>query len=422
VDISESRASVVPIDEAHAQALERLGQLLVSKEDWWGASAQQDDEGEEIGSSGPRTAIRCNRGADGRWRVTVANRLGLISVGDLLLRVLPKLSPEHVTWIFTQVPQLGSALASADAPVITSAGAGFWEIVAHSYLWAAERVLRSDLMRDYQERHDELSFVRGKIQMLPTTRNLVRGRMTFSLEFEEFSVDTPLNRVLRAAAHVVAASKPLDPSLRKRATRVVARMEDVGELRPSDLRELTIDRRTGHYRAAIDLSKLLLRAENATWTGDGVQASAFLIRTPDLIERGVRNVLDAGLRPAVRVSSGSFAVVSPPNERLNPDLVFGSPPIAVGDVKYKKASDKWLRPDVYEVTAFATHSRVRRAAIVDFTDRVAKRPDFIVGDICVRQLAWDLRREPIEAAQDLISQARAWLEELAPDESVLAAG
>jgi 5-methylcytosine-specific restriction enzyme subunit McrC len=407
---------VIPIDAEGAHALELLGEQLVSQEGWWGdassemPSATDDEIDDGFGDVGRRSAIRCQMGSDGRWRIRVSNRIGVVSVGDLQLRVMPKLPVEHVMWLLSAVPELGSAFTSTDAPIVIESGGGFWEVLAHSFLWSTERLLRSELIKDYREHRDELPYARGRIRLVDTTRSLMRGRMLLALEFEEFSVDTPLNRILRAAARRVAATPILSRDVRRRALRIVARTEDVGDLREQDVRAATIDRRTSHYRGPIALASLLLRGETVSWLESGLQASAFLIRTPDLVERGVRQILDQGLRPMIRVKKTSLPLESPAGEKVNPDLVFGMPALAVGDVKYKLAEAKWARPDVYEVVAFAVQCGVRSGSIVDFSTSGARRVDFVIGDRRVRHLAWDLRQQPEEAAARLVTAARGWLE------------
>ena len=144
MDIVESRACVVPIDSDGAHALELLGEQLVSQERWWGDAPSEiplaaNDGGDGWDTDvGRRSAIRCEMDSDGRWRIESLTGSGVISVGDLQLRVMPKLPTNHVMWLLNAVPQLGPALTSADAPIVTESGGGFWEVLAHSFLWSTE--------------------------------------------------------------------------------------------------------------------------------------------------------------------------------------------------------------------------------------------------------------------------------------------
>lgn len=413
-DIVESTWSPVPIGTAEARALEELGERLVSRDpDPSHVTAAREGSDAEGAAPARRSAIRCRRGTDDQWQVEVPNRIGVIAVGDVTIRVMPKIEQSHFMYLLRQIDRLGAHLTTADVQVASEALGGFWEVLAHSYLWAAERLIRWDLSRDYIELQDELNFARGKIIAAPTSRNLLRGRMAFALQFDEFSVDTPLNRVVRAAAWAVAKHPLLDERLRRRARRVRARMDEVGELQPGDLRLATLDRRVAHYRDALTLAQLILQDADLSWRQADVGGRAWLVRTPILMQRGICSVLDSGLRPRWPVRARQLTLVSPTGETINPDLVFGRPEEAVGDVKYRYGASKWIRQDVYEVVAFGAAFRTTAGAIVDFTHGQPRRPDIVIGDYRVRHLAWDTSFSPEVAAAQLVVDAESWLSGLA---------
>src|SRR5262249_17916402 len=149
-------------------------------------------------------------------------------------------------------------------------GEDLWRLVARWFQDQVERVLRRDWIRDYTPVHEGLRLVRGRVDPMRTALNYYAGRIEIPCGFDEFSIDTPLNRVLRAASQVVAASPVLDRELRRRARSVLTRLDPVGEVGQADLRAEP-DRRTKHYREALILAKHILRGRSRTLAhGEGL--------------------------------------------------------------------------------------------------------------------------------------------------------
>ena len=73
--------------------------------------------------------------------------------------------------------------------------------------------------------------VRGTVDPIPSVRDLYRGRLALHCTYDELGIDTPLNRMLLAASRAIARSDELGWPLRRRAMRVISRMDDVGESR-----------------------------------------------------------------------------------------------------------------------------------------------------------------------------------------------
>jgi hypothetical protein len=289
------------------------------------------------------------------------------------------------------------------------AGSDLWELVARWLAQALERVIRRDLVRDYLPLRDTLEAARGTIDALATAEGYYRGSLTFTCDYENFGSDTPLNRVLRAAALAVGASTELSSEVRRRALRIAIRMEDVGRLRPGDLR-VTLDRRTAHCRDALSLARNVLANLRRTLAHGEEDVWTFLIRTPELVEAGIRNELkrrfDGSIdirKEMIPLGGGTMSVA--------PDLIFGSID-AIGDAKYKLSGGRWLRSDLYEVVAFATAANTNRACVVGFRRVTDPYPPFVsFGDTHVRYFSWlcDGHLAPSVAADLLAEEIADWL-------------
>jgi hypothetical protein len=397
VPLVESRPERLGLTAGEATALRQAGHRLASERDWWGSNGPPPE----------RTVIQCEWLTGDEWRVTITNAVGVIVIGDTLqLTVTSKIPERHLLYLFGQsdvFPRFDDEQGhGAPHPSL-------WEVIAEWFVRATERVLRQELIRDYEPCLDELTSVRGQVAVLQTADAYYAGRLGCVCEFDEFAVDTPLNRVLKAAASAVLASPRLIRDVRRRARSLLLRMTDVGMLRPADL-VVPLDRRTGHYTVAHTLGRHVLRGVGRSLSAGNVTVWTFLVRTPELVETGLRRLIERAI-PDYGVTKRGLRL-RPTAMTLNPDLVFGST-LALADVKYKLATDEWKRSDLYQVVAFATAYRVAHAAIIEF-ERPGSRalPELLVGDVNVRHLIWpaDDDLSPIEAASCIVTSIRGWLD------------
>ncbi len=206
--VLESQSTVLPITAGEAQALERAGRRLASDREW----LHHDD----VRSNG--TVISCTPGTDEGWSVTVRNALGVVVVKpDLQITVSPKIPMAHFLYL-AELAEFVPRLDSQRGTVGRSDS--LWQLVARWLIDAVQALLRRDLLRDYQEERDETAVVRGSLQPLETSRIFYGGRLNMLCVFDEFGLNTPLNRVLRAAMEIVARSPNLCGILRASARRV----------------------------------------------------------------------------------------------------------------------------------------------------------------------------------------------------------
>lgn len=391
----ESSPSVLDLSPTEADGLLAAGKRLASPARWWGQSDSDDDS--------ERSVVACEPFGPGRWKVRVANAVGVVRVGDLQLVVEPKIPLSHLLYLFERSGAF-PRLDSTDAD-LTSA-ATLWPLVAGWYVSALEHLLRWGLSNGYRESTGELAAARGHINPTSTTLLLLKGRAFVDCRFEDYDLDMPMNRVLRAAAGIVAASDTLDPALRRRARRAVDHMEGVTSLRPSDLAQAP-DRQTSRYTPALDLARHVLQG-----TGRGLESGpehgfAFLIRTPEMIETALRQIVSEALAEQVEVSKKTVLLKGSAHS-LTPDLRFGSH--AVGDVKYKLWPGDWPRADLYQLVAFATGFSVAEALRVGFASVPHSSALVSVGSISLRTCDWIAADDlaPAEAEAALVDALVTW--------------
>lgn len=135
------------------------------------------------------------------------------------------------------------------------------DVVARLLVHVVERRLRRNLSRAYRARGAVLTRVRGRIDWLETESKLHLQRGAIACRFEELTVDTPRNRLVRAA---LQASAPFvaDRELARRCT-VLARdlgLLGVNEGRPSrtEMAREQIARHEADDRLMVKVAELAL--------------------------------------------------------------------------------------------------------------------------------------------------------------------
>lgn len=118
------------------------------------------------------------------------------------------------------------------------------ELLAHVLLTGTRRLLRQGLPVAYSTREQELTEIRGRVQLTPTiTRNLLpRGRAVCA--FDELSPDTPLNQLLLGTLGHLGRTRSLPAPLRQELRLVQRRFPAEVTARPLSADTLRAVRRT----------------------------------------------------------------------------------------------------------------------------------------------------------------------------------
>jgi 5-methylcytosine-specific restriction enzyme subunit McrC len=120
-----------------------------------------------------------------------------------------------------------SALVDADCDDLP-------DLVAGLLAKSVERRLKRNLTRGYRNREMNLKRVRGRIDILTTEANLLLERGEVFCHFHDLTIDTPRNRLVRAALDLMARIAHSDELVyRCRSLAATLARSGVGGLRPS---------------------------------------------------------------------------------------------------------------------------------------------------------------------------------------------
>jgi hypothetical protein len=398
--------------------LRSFGKLLAADRNFQRVDDDGTDDADEDENKSSSIIEVWREPSDTAWKVRVRDSIGAIRLGDVQLIVQPKISLDHFSFI-ASMALTGGNLKMLDKNLVNiSAGNSYFDALANAYLELLEEVLRFGLMVEYVSFEDQLTFARGKIIPVRTAINFLKGVARFDCKFEEFSVDNPLNRILRAAALNIAKSPVCNnPRIQRKGSQLAFRFSGVGELRPTDIYAKE-GRISDRLKFALRIAREVLGGNLREINNGNMQVSSFLQYTPGIIEQGIRQILSSGLNGWVSVvKKREYAVKG--TVSFNPDLVFIEEGISVsvdrttkgvgrhiatGDVKYRVES-KWNKSTLNQAVAFAESVGVQQGIVVSFrgVDDPQLPSQKLKGGVTIHSSTWvdDESSPPSEAAKNL---------------------
>jgi len=394
----ESQETFLNLTSLQATQLSQLGRDLASNSSWWGDDSDVDSTGRNVISVIPD-------GSD-RYRVRVLDCVGVIALSGFRIFVEPKIPMSHFNFI-ARFSMPGSPRGVEDRTTL-DAGEGFLDLVAKWYVDELFALVRKGAQRGYVEREGVLNFVTGSVDLYRSIRNLSMGRPELETRYEDFSFNTWQNRVLATALRspLLDTLEPLEAqsklALIKRHFRDIEPIRSYSEVG-------RVDDSPAHYRTPLNLALSLLAGNGRNLSDGKHNARSFLVRTPMLIESGIRRILQLELFPT-RVARGGRQLV-PTSLRVNPDIEAAEAPYTA-DVKYKVTSTSWLRPDLAQAVFFATAYSSPLAAVISFDREGVMLTDVPVGPVRVASLVWDISpgSDPFDSAKRLSMQFSNWME------------
>jgi 5-methylcytosine-specific restriction enzyme subunit McrC len=251
-------------------------------------------------------------------------------------------------------PTTRSALASAES---------LFEAVIPVFVALVQRAFKRGILQGYRTREDALNTVRGRIRFDDQIRKRHGIFPPIEVRYDEFTTDTEMNRLIKAAAARLGKLRIRSSNSRSALRAVTGRLAPVKlvDYVPRALPEIEYNRLNEHYRPAVELAKLILQSSSFELLHGTTRAKSFLLNMNSVFE----DFVVIGLREALGLSERAF----PQNNRgrrttldavgavrLKPDISWweGKRCLFVGDVKYKKLEPAGFKHgDLYQLLAYA---------------------------------------------------------------------
>lgn len=164
-----------------------------------------------------------------------------------------------------------------DSAKLTAEHMPLLEIFVSEFLRAVEHIVKRGLRSNYKLRQGNLFALRGKLLTSPHLRqNLFRADRFFT-EHDEFSINRPENRLLRAALRQVLllTRTQANQQLARELAFVFADVSPSTEIR-IDFQQVRLDRGMGYYSEALAWAHLILN-EQSPLTGLGRHSAPSLL-------------------------------------------------------------------------------------------------------------------------------------------------
>lgn len=352
-----------------------------------GTSSLTEAEAETLALIGERRPGFC---AFGYQSLKLSQYAGLVSMGERMLEILPKVEledgiPEAGRGIFLRL--LGLA---RDLKVFSDVNVQhdlrrqpLLEVFIAAFFSEVTQIVRRGLLRRYQSLEEDLSLIRGRflIERQALANALRKDRL--ACRFDELTADNLWNRRLITALHV---AKPwlVSGVLRQRWAELSSAFVEVSfpSHVPAPVEAVTFDRQSEYYRPAILWANWIIDLLSPSLRTGVNKAPGLVFDMNKLFESAVVSVLrrrangisniDVGAQESDRYLTTIDGPLGKQAFGLRPDIVVrqGSKVVAVADTKWTRVSVSntgHLMPDqshVYQMQAYASSYRCEHFILI----------------------------------------------------------
>jgi 5-methylcytosine-specific restriction enzyme subunit McrC len=330
----------------------------------------------------------------GRHALRARGVVGILAAKDCSLEILPKIDVAPGENVNRQnaairkrlIHMLAVALdLKVDLGAITELA---WqretllEILIRIFCEKLTEAVRKGMPRRYVEQEDDLSSLRGRLNVARQFTRHAVDPSRISCRFDVLSENTALNRIMKAAVtHLSGISRNSANQHRLRELAFV--YADIAEVPPAALRwgEVVIDRTNRPWHELLGMARLFLLNRYQTTTGGVGQGTALLFEMNALFEEYVGRLISrtlAGTDLTVSLQGGRlFCLTVENNERglfqTKPDILIRRSGVVIHviDTKWKRISSRIDDPkqgvaqgDVYQMMAYAQLYRAPRLTLL----------------------------------------------------------
>ncbi|GAA5189791.1 McrBC 5-methylcytosine restriction system component [Arthrobacter gyeryongensis] len=311
----------------------------------------------------------------GLWTVLPAGTVGAVQVGDLLVEVTPKQKVGLSRLLFLLGYAANPGFRPEDVAGIedTDLFAALGESLARQGL----RALEGGALNGYVHVEDALRTVRGRIRVGDQMTRRPGMLLPLEVAYDDFTVDIPENRILRAAIRLMMQVPRLSGEVRWKLAHLDSKLDGVSEVRfGATLPIWTESRLNERYVPALRLAEIILRNMSAEAGIGRHSVASFVVNMAKVFEDFVTTSLREALDGYPGETSGQYETFLDESEvgqtgnrvRMSVDIVHlvRGVPAMLFDAKYKAASvaDGYPNADYYQMLAYCTALEVSRGWLI----------------------------------------------------------
>ncbi|CAG0947709.1 McrC family protein [Geobacter sp.] len=264
------------------------------------------------------------------------NWVGTLGVGRRCLEVIPKIDDpagpldarrtrENLLWMVSRAgmvpiePADIARLADPQRPLL----AAFLDL----YVDHLAREWQRGPIKEYLAEEENRAYLRGKLLFPQQQRHNLIQQQRFFTAADEFTMDSPLSRLLKAGLRCCARQRMSDLVVRK-ARGLLMEFADVSdwEFSNQEAEQLQVSRQHFRYELLINMARLILQSTSPETGGDGRQVYSLMFDMNEVFERFVAAEMKtalAGTKLAVIAQLGGRSLLTQrgkPRFHLRPDI------------------------------------------------------------------------------------------------------
>lgn len=137
--------------------------------------------------------------------------------------------------------------------------------------------LKQGLYREYVTKHENLSVMRGKLNMPGTIRNKIQRMQNLSCEFDELSENNLYNQILKTTMHYLVRDSSVDAERKAALNKVLVFFDGITLLEPSKIRWNSLHYRRGNknYEMLMNICWFVLDGMLQTTESGDYKTAAF---------------------------------------------------------------------------------------------------------------------------------------------------
>nr|WP_277606044.1 hypothetical protein [Glycomyces sp. L485] len=282
-------------------------------------------------------------------------KVGAVRIGDLDVQVRPKISIARLLFLIGYAKKPGFLFDDASGVP----EADLWPALAESLIRYTARALNHGPIQAYSAVDATLPLVRGRLRLADQVA--IRPGQLFPLEVrhDEYTSDTPENRLLRTALHRMATVPRLSEQARKGLAQLDAELDGVQVItEPVNFPHWIPTRLNAHYLDALRIADIVLRHQSIENRPDGLNVASFVVTMDRVFEDFVTIALAEALArfPGRAECQLNAHLDQQRHVEIRADLVHlvNDRAAAVVDAKYKLQDTGHTNPDHFQILAYCT--------------------------------------------------------------------
>ncbi|MDE0110201.1 MAG: McrC family protein [Bryobacterales bacterium] len=301
--------------------------------------------------------------------------VGVLTVPGCSIEILPKIGGEEHGAVRRALVHMlavawGVPIADSEAALLGTQRQDLLEILVRLFADTLYSAVRRGLPHRYRLREETLPLLRGKLDMRRQLASHAFRSDRLACTFDELSVDTPLNRVLKSAV-VRLASATRSSVNSRRLSELSARFEFVGDSLDPLRERVRLDRTNRAFHRLHNLARLFLAGDWQSTTTGGSEGIALLFPMNDLFEEFVGRSMLVALAPrsVLLQHRGHYALTGQHSDlfALRPDIVVDDDILI--DTKWKELNPHEStvgvdQADVYQMLAYARAYEAQRVVLL----------------------------------------------------------